>query len=69
MSFITRFIIRRAGWVALAGLLLAIFGGYYSVHLFSNLRTEIEELLPKELDEQYRIGGKIKTHPKNSNQI
>lgn len=46
MHWITRFIIRRAGWVTAASLLLTVLGGYFSVHLFSNLRTEIEELLP-----------------------
>ncbi|MBS1958219.1 MAG: MMPL family transporter [Bdellovibrionales bacterium] len=46
MHGITRFIIRRAGWVTAAGLVLTVLGGYFSVHLFSNLRTEIEELLP-----------------------
>ena len=46
MNRITRFLLQRAGLVSLVGLLLGGFGTYYSVHLFSNLRTEIEELLP-----------------------
>lgn len=38
--------IRRAGWVATATLIATLWGGFYSTHLFANLRTEIEELLP-----------------------
>jgi len=46
MTRITRFLIQRAGLVAGLGLLLSAGGAYFTVHLFSNLRTEIEELLP-----------------------
>jgi predicted RND superfamily exporter protein len=42
----SRFVLRRAGFVALVGTLLAILGGYYSVLLYKNLRTEVQELLP-----------------------
>jgi predicted RND superfamily exporter protein len=46
MTRITRFLLKRAGLVACMGLLMAGVGGYFTVHLFMNLRTEIEELLP-----------------------
>jgi predicted RND superfamily exporter protein len=61
MSALTRFMIRflicRAGWVVGLTLVLGGIGGAYSVRLFSNLRTDLEELLPeaarsvKDLDE------------------
>jgi predicted RND superfamily exporter protein len=46
MTRFTRFLIQRAGLVACLGLLLGSVGAYFSVHLFMNLKTEIEELLP-----------------------
>ncbi|MGK5083026.1 MMPL family transporter [Bdellovibrionota bacterium FG-1] len=46
MQSFVRFILRRAGIVALLGTLLAGIGSYYSVQLFKNLRTDFEELLP-----------------------
>lgn len=33
--------------VIVLGLLTAVVGGYYSVHLYKNLRTDLEELLPE----------------------
>lgn len=39
-------VLRRAGWVSALGILTAICGGYYSIQLFKNLKTDIEELLP-----------------------
>ncbi|OFZ56815.1 MAG: hypothetical protein A2428_00375 [Bdellovibrionales bacterium RIFOXYC1_FULL_54_43] len=42
----SRFILRRAGLVALVGTLTAFVGIYYSAQLYKNLRTDIEELLP-----------------------
>ncbi len=45
-SFLTRLAIDRAKTVAVAGLLLGIVGGHFSVELYKNLRTDIEELLP-----------------------
>ncbi len=41
-------LIRRAGPVVLLTLLLGAAGGMYSVRLFSNLRTDLEELLPEQ---------------------
>jgi predicted RND superfamily exporter protein len=38
--------VRRAGIVALIGTLLGLGGGFYSVKLYQNLRTDIHELLP-----------------------
>lgn len=35
-----------AGWVTVLGTLTALIGAYYSVLLYKNLRTDIEELLP-----------------------
>ena len=46
MNRITRFIIQYAFAILAIGFLLSTLGAYFSVHLFSNLRTEIEELLP-----------------------
>lgn len=46
MRSFSHFILRRAGWVAFLGTLLAFVGAYYSVQLYKNLRTNIEELLP-----------------------
>jgi predicted RND superfamily exporter protein len=46
VQWFSSFILRRAGLVALIGTLLAIIGGYYSVLLYKNLRTEVQELLP-----------------------
>ncbi|MCM2277935.1 MAG: MMPL family transporter [Oligoflexia bacterium] len=46
MRYLTDFVLRRAGWVALVGTLLAFVGAYYSVQLYRNLRTNFEELLP-----------------------
>src|SRR4051794_18677355 len=43
---VTRFLLRHAVVVGLVGTLLAIVGGYCSVLLYKNLRTDIEELLP-----------------------
>lgn len=42
----TRILIKHALWVTLIGLTLASIGAYFSVHLFMNLKTDIEELLP-----------------------
>lgn len=46
MRAFANFILRRAGWVATLGTLLAFVGGYYSIQLYKNLRTNFEELLP-----------------------
>ncbi|MBI2605206.1 MAG: MMPL family transporter [Deltaproteobacteria bacterium] len=41
-----RWLRRRYGQILFWSLIAAIAGGYYSVKLFKNLRTDIEELLP-----------------------
>ncbi|MBC7397126.1 MAG: MMPL family transporter [Bdellovibrionales bacterium] len=46
MNGITRFLLKNAFAVVLVGFALSSVGAYYSFHLFSNLRTDIEELLP-----------------------
>ena len=46
MKLLARFLNRYAGTVSFIGLLLSIVGGYYSVQLYKNLRTDVEELLP-----------------------
>ena len=46
MSHFIRFLIKRAWLVASFTLISGAVGGYFSVHLFSNLRTDLEELLP-----------------------
>jgi uncharacterized protein len=63
LKFLAKFIVARAWLVALLGTLLAIAGGYYTVMLYKNLRTNIEELLPttarsvKDLNE---VTGRLK---------
>ena len=44
---ISKWIIRRASKVAIAGLILSVFGAWFSALLYQNLRTDIEELLPQ----------------------
>ncbi len=46
MNFFIRFLIKKAWFVVTVCTLLGLIGGYFSVHLFSNLRTDLEELLP-----------------------
>jgi uncharacterized protein len=46
MEVLSRLLVRRAGWIAFIGTLLGLVGGYFSVLLYMNLRTNIEELLP-----------------------
>jgi len=41
-----KFLLRHAGWVTVLGVLSGLVGAYYSVQLYKNLRTDIEELLP-----------------------
>lgn len=41
-----QFIIRRAAWIVALACLLTAAGTYYTVYLFKNLRTDLEELLP-----------------------
>ncbi|MFL5815112.1 MAG: hypothetical protein ACJ763_16165, partial [Bdellovibrionia bacterium] len=41
-----QFIIRRAAWIVALAVVLTAAGTYYTVHLFKNLRTDLEELLP-----------------------
>jgi predicted RND superfamily exporter protein len=43
---LTRALIRRAGLITVISLVLGAIGTYYSVQLYKNLRTDIEELLP-----------------------
>lgn len=43
---LTRALIRRAGLITVIGLILGAVATYYSVELYKNLRTDIEELLP-----------------------
>jgi len=46
LKLLVKIVVGKAKWVALVGTLLAIVGAYYSVLLYKNLRTDIEELLP-----------------------
>ncbi len=46
MNHVIRFLIKRAWFVTALTSILGAAGGYFSVHLFSNLRTDLEELLP-----------------------
>lgn len=46
MKTLSRLILRHAGLVALFGTLMSVGGAYYSIKLFGNLKTDIEELLP-----------------------
>ncbi len=45
-KYFAGWLIRNAWSVTLCGVLLAMVGAYYSVFLYRNLKTEIEELLP-----------------------
>jgi predicted RND superfamily exporter protein len=42
----THFIIRRAAWIVALACVLTVAGTYYSIQLYKNLRTDLEELLP-----------------------
>ena len=44
----TRFLLSHAIWVILFSFAIASVGAVYSIHLFSNLKAEIEELLPSQ---------------------
>ena len=46
MKWFSSFVLRHSGPIAIIGILLALIGGYYSVQLYKNLRTEVQELLP-----------------------
>src|SRR4051812_14974305 len=46
MRSIARWIVRNSLLVALVGTIFAMVGAFYSVLLYKNLRTNIEELLP-----------------------
>lgn len=46
MKRLARVINRWAGLISLLGFLSSVVGGYYSVQLYKNLRTDVEELLP-----------------------
>ncbi len=46
MQILSDFILRRAGLVAVVGSILAGVGCYYTVQLYKDLRTDLEELLP-----------------------
>ncbi len=48
MKWFSRLILRHAAGVAWIGTLLGLMGGYYSIELYKNLRTDIHELLPTE---------------------
>lgn len=48
LKALPRIVTRWAGLVAVLGTLLGLAGTYYSVLLYKNLRTDIEELLPHE---------------------
>lgn len=48
MHCFSNFILRRAGWVIFLSSILAILGTYYSIKLYKNLRTDIQELLPSD---------------------
>lgn len=46
MRWFSSLVLKNAKLMAILGTLLAILGGYYSVELYKNLRTDIRELLP-----------------------
>ena len=46
MKQYTHFLLKHSLLVLLIGLSLSVVGTYFSIHLFSNLKTDIEELLP-----------------------
>ncbi len=46
MNRFSSFILRFSAPITALGVLLSVSGGYYSVQLYKNLRTDLEELLP-----------------------
>lgn len=46
LTRLTLWILKRTGWVLTVGALLSTVGLYYSIQLYKNLRTDLEELLP-----------------------
>ena len=46
-SLIPSLILRRTTLILWCSLLLTLIGGYYTVKLYANLRTDLEELLPR----------------------
>jgi hypothetical protein len=42
----SHFLLRRAAWIVLLACIMTAVGTYYTVQLFRNLRTDLEELLP-----------------------
>ncbi len=60
MKVLSRFISQHARWVAVFGVLVSVPSAYYTIQLYKNLRTDIEELLPttsrsvRDLDEVTR---------------
>jgi predicted RND superfamily exporter protein len=59
-----RFVVRYAGLIAAIGTLLGGVATYYTVKLFMNLRTEIEELLPtnaRSVVDMKEIAGRLET--------
>lgn len=42
----SQFLIRRAAWIVLLACILTAAGTFYTIKLFKNLRTDLEELLP-----------------------
>jgi uncharacterized protein len=61
---LTRFVLRQAVLVSVLGTLLALVGSFYTVLLYKNLRTNIEELLPstaRSVVDLARLGKQVKS--------
>lgn len=64
LRFLSRLVLRQAGWVSVVGTLVAVAGAYYTVLLYMNLRTNIEELLPttaRSVVDLGRLGKRLKS--------
>lgn len=46
MKALRRALVAHAGWVLVGSFLLALWGAFFTVRLYQNLKTDIEELLP-----------------------
>ncbi len=64
VNWFSTFILQRAKFVAILGTLLAIVGGYYSVELYKNLKTDIHELLPtsaRSVIDLKKVSGRLRS--------
>ncbi len=68
MNKITHFLLKNAVWVVILNLLLGAVGTHYSIRLFSNLRTDLEELLPNDARSVLDL-GEVRSRLESTNNI